>query len=142
SGSSPASSSRTTSSRRPSSASADSWPGVSPPRDAGLGLREPAIVARCTGAGPRRQRPGARGVRQVGLWRARPTRLLSSPDANVIDLGLVVHRRSCIALCLALASGSACERTTVSPDVAGPELREGQVLASLEPTPLYTPKFV
>lgn len=60
----------------------------------------------------------------------------------MIDLVLVIHRGSCIALCLALASGLACERTTVSPDDAGPELREGQVLASLEPTALYTPKFV
>jgi hypothetical protein len=60
----------------------------------------------------------------------------------VIDLLLVIRRSSLLGLCLALASSSACERGTVSPDAAGPELREGQVLASLEATPLYTPKFV
>jgi hypothetical protein len=55
---------------------------------------------------------------------------------------VVIRRRLRFGLVLALASSSACERTTVSPDAAGPELREGQPLAGSEPTPLYSPKFV
>lgn len=53
----------------------------------------------------------------------------------------MIRRSSLLTLWLALACSSACDRTTVSPDHA-PELREGQVLASAEATPLYSPKFV
>jgi hypothetical protein len=57
-------------------------------------------------------------------------------------MSLVIRRTSLFGLCLALACGSACERTTVSPDAAAPDMRDGQPLARPEPTPLYSPKFV
>lgn len=53
---------------------------------------------------------------------------------------VVIGRSALFGLCLALAPN--CDRTTVSPDDAGPELREGQPLGSLEATSLYSPKFV
>jgi hypothetical protein len=59
----------------------------------------------------------------------------------MLDMNLVIRRTWLFGLCLALASSSACDRTTVSPDAA-PEMRDGQLLAQPEPTPLYSPKFV
>ncbi|MFO7565764.1 MAG: hypothetical protein R6X02_24185 [Enhygromyxa sp.] len=49
--------------------------------------------------------------------------------------------RPLLGLVLALASIGACERSTTSPD-ARVELRDGQPVATHEPTPLYSPKFV
>lgn len=63
----------------------------------------------------------------------------------MLEPRLVHHTLFCLAL--ALASITACERSTISPDISAvprpdTELREGQPVAKHQPTPLYSPKFV